>query len=440
MNTVNLRKSSNFYKEHILYPYGDVSRNNLDNRLNIKSGDGIWLISKDDRKYIDAISGLWNVSLGYKNIRIENSIKKQIDDISFCSLFDHTNDIIIKNSNKILSLHNNNMNKVCYTCSGSESIELAIKLMRKYWDDMGFLNKKTILSFSHSYHGTSYGALTISHDEDDYFNQYKPGIEAVEKIDICRGDYNNCGFNSGCNYCQKIEKFICDKNSLIAGIIIEPIILSMGVKDICKKLLNKIIELCNYYDLLISVDEVATGFYRTGAPFYYQKLNLFPDIICMSKGINSGYLPLGAVCFNKKIEDVIADSINKCIIHGSTQGGNVLSCAASNTAIDIYNEMFNDDTSLNLVKNFSVELNEKLKDISYIDKVVSKGFLICIEFSNEKFRFNLNDVLKIKDSLKKSGLIVYGCNDGILMLPMFITNKDEYNLIISKLVEYFHYN
>ena len=446
MNTINLRTISEIVDNKLGYPlwhpYSDINKQ-YGQMLNLVKGMGTYLFDVDNKMYLDATSGLWNISLGYGNKNIIDAIKTQLEQLPFCSLFENTSPVLIMAANKILNLLNGEMEKILFTCSGSESIDLSIKVMRKYWHLQEKPNKNIIISFKNSYHGTYYGSISVSGIEQDNLKGYGPTLAnfVFHEYATCK----NCKYGLDCNECNmqcitSIQSYLELNSDKIAGILIEPILASNGVTLFPDGYLARISDLCKKHNVLLAVDEVALGFYRTGSVFYYQYAKMNPDIICMGKGINSGYLPLGAVAFNFKIYSAFSNS-NEQIIHGSTQAGNLLSCAACITTIDQY---LSTNISHNVLETGSYikeQLTSRLSFHRNIGDIRGVGLLIGIDlvkYKNSCEYLPGEKIFYIQEYLKYHGLIIYRSDTGLMLLPMLIIDKSEADIIINKIVEAFH--
>lgn len=426
MNTLNLRTiiPDHMYKNYpILHPMCSIFHG-FSNMINFTRGDGIYLYDSNEKKYMDFTSGLWNVNLGYNHHLLVESIVKQLEKLPFCSLFEYTNEVAVEAARSILDLLPDKMVKIMYTCSGSESVELALKLMREYWYEQGKHKKNQIISLNSSYHGINYGSMSASGILQGYMSKYSPLMENITFCNI--GECHNC---SECDEScvNEFENYLEINHESIAGILVEPVLASKGVVIIPEQVLKKIRMLCHQYEVLLTFDEVAMGFYRSGYPFYMNKVNVIPDIVCMSKGINSGYLPLGAVA----ICDFICNSmaVKKSInVHGSTQAGNLLSCATAITAIEQYRDMNCSEIVHNLGSYIEKELIKRLSYHKNVREVHRAGFIIGIEITkikNTKLYLEESYNYQIVNMLLEHGLVTYPSERGITILPMYITSKDE---------------
>lgn len=432
MNNLNLRPlmMNNEAKEYPLWhPFSGQDRNYF-NQLSFEKGEGIYLIDADGRKYIDGCSGLWNMSLGYKNEKIENYVKKQLDKLPYCSLFEHTNSTALLAANKILELLPQSISKLFFTCSGSESIELAIKVMREYWYLKNKKEKNIIIGFNNSYHGSYYGSMGISgilREETKGYNPMLPQMVFYDAPTDTKTEEENA------RAFECLEQFITEKHEHIAGIVMEPILASGGVKIIPMDYISKIGYMCKKYDIIITTDEVALGFYRTGKAFYFYNFTIEPDIVCMAKGINAGYLPLGAVAFSRKITDAYRDC-RAPLVHGSTQGGNLLACAASIAALEEYKRLKAGENALAIGSFIKKGLQESLAEHKNVRGIRGEGLIIAIDMVKDRAScryLEQKQYALLQQMLAKEGLLIYRSRIGLTLLPMLNTTVEEAGKIVE---------
>lgn len=431
MNTLNIRNINTENNQYsIWFPY---KKPNAINDLCITSGKGIRVYDIYDKEYIDLSCGLWNVTLGYGNEEIINAINQQASKLAYCSLFENSNEMLLSSSYRLIDYMKLSNSKVIYGCSGSESIEIAIKVMRQYWSIQGEDQKKLILSFSNSYHGTSYGAMSISDLEKIEFSKISPMLSLVATVmpKYEGRDCLCCNVKNECNELQELRSFIENNRNIIAGIVIEPMLSSKGAFSICNQFLINLVNICKHNNIIVTFDEIATGFYRCGTRFYYSKLKVAPDIVCISKAINSGYLPLGATVISEKLIHVYDDS-NSTLPHGSTQGGNLVSCAAMNASLSQYLYLESKENLLDKGILFFKILKEKLSDVDCINQVRGEGFFYSIDLQCDDIPLT-KFILMIRQMLKNKGIIVYYSEVGLSILPMLITELDEWKMIVDRI-------
>lgn len=438
MNTLNLRLLNGVHYEYPLWhPYSNANSGYQDH-LNIISGKGVYLYDIHNHKYLDASSGLWNVSLGYSNAKIKQSIMEQLENLPYCSLFEHTNQTAILAANKVLSVADSYFRKVMFTCSGSESIELSVKFMRKYWKSQGFDKKNKILTLENSYHGTYYASLTASDIESEFISEYEPLVPGFYAIKpSVEADVHTK--KSSLDILKETEVFIQKHRNEIAGILIEPILASNGVSILKKDYIEGLCRICQKYEILVTIDEIATGFYRTGKIFYYKNFDIKPDFVCISKGMNSGYLPMGGLLISEKIVNVF-QSTGENIIHGSTQNGNLLSCASVIATIDQYEEMNISQNVNEMSKYFMDRLTSEIMDHENVASVHGEGFMVEIEMMNVKQHLPVSDIIKIQRQLQQEHVIVYRSETGLTILPMLIVKKDDLDFLVDQIKYVFSYS
>lgn len=360
---------------------GILGTNTLHN-LNIEQGSDEYLIDTDGKKYIDLASGLWNVSLGYNN-SLNKNIQEGFSDIlskniPYLDMTSYYNELYSKVSNKLLDfIDNNHYKKVLYTNSGSESIELSLKIVN------AIKQSKKILSFSESYHGTFYGGMSISGLSKEIVKEHLPNYDNKININIPKSNQEEIEF----------LEFVQNNINTLGAIFIEPVIGSGGIQFCSFSFYNKLLDLCAKNNVLTVFDEVATGFYKTGNTFFFKHLDYTPDIICLSKSINNGTLPAGTVIINEKVTSMLS---GKTLKHMSTQNGNLLCLTSIDKTLDYYFKNHENllNNTLN-IENFSKELTN-----IYNKKARIMGSIVAIPIKQEYLSVILED-------LKDKGILAY---------------------------------
>lgn len=399
--------------------------------------EGIMIEDVNGKRYIDAISGLWNVSWGYGNEQINQTIINQIQKLSYCNLIEQPADITVKYAENLLKSFCGEMEKLIYTCSGSESVELAIKLMRKYQMLICKSERKLVGALSLSYHGTTYAAMSVSGIDRDLISDYYPIVDGIKWIDVPVDDYKNVDL-----WIKNINCFIETYENELAGIIVEPVIGSGGIIEVPKDVLRHLKMICERNEIVLVFDEVATGFGRTGYLFSCFESEVYPDIICLSKGINNGTIPMGAIAINKKIKEVFLEK-SGYVEHFSTQNGNPIACAAAIATLDLLqkdSKLFR-DSIINKSKYLTDALRSNLKPINVTFDIRCKGLMIGIDLKMAKDNSVVSEFKlgECRNLCRKKGLLIYsfytkGINSGFSFFPSFITDEEDIDIIVSKFV------
>ncbi|RPI15850.1 MAG: aspartate aminotransferase family protein [Ignavibacteriae bacterium] len=367
------------------------------NRLNIKidRGEGCYLYTDKNEKILDMFAGLAVNVLGYNHPKVNDAIEKQIKKyIHISNLF--YQDSQVKLAEKIISL--SGYKKIFFTNSGTEAIEAAIKLIRKYFYSQP---KKEIISFTGAFHGRTMGALSLN-GRDKYKRYFGPFLT----------DFKTLTFNS----VDELEKNI---NENTAAVFLECIQGEGGINIITPQFVEALQSLREKYNFLIAADEIQAGVGRTGKLHSFEHFGLEPDIVILAKGIGGG-LPLGSMLGNERVENVFDYGD-----HGSTFGGNPVAAAAGLAVFgEIEKGLMNNSGLMGeyLVKELK-ELQKshagKIKDIR------GRGLMLGIEMN-----FECKDLI---DDLMKNGVLT-NCTNGnvIRLLPPMIMGKEEADLFLNK--------
>ena len=361
--------------------------------IEISYGEGVYLFTKDGKKYLDFFSGLAVNALGYRNPKLINAIKKQIKKYIHLSNY-YLNEPQIELAAKLVKY--SGLSKVFFSNSGTEAIEASIKLIRKH-----FGPDKKMISFSNAFHGRTYGSLSLGGKEN-----FSPLLKNIVQLDF--------------NDVSQIDKNI-NENS--AAVYIEFIQGEGGIRIATQHSVKKLIQLKNKYGFALVADEVQSGIGRTGKPFAFNFFNVEPDLIIVAKAIGGG-LPLGALITNKKFSNVfqVGD-------HGSTFGGNPVACAAG---LVVMSEIF--ETGLinrveTLGNYFISKLNiiqERYSDI--VKEVRGFGLMIGVELKS--------DCSNIVKSFRDNGILVNCTSENVIrILPPLISTKENIDNFLKIFVE-----
>ena len=381
-------------KSYIMPTYGDRG-------IEFIYGKGCYLTSKDNKKYLDFGSGIAVNSLGHCHPKLVKKLKSQADKLW------HTSNLYFNSEQeeyaKILC-SNSFADKVFFTNSGAEAIEAGLKVVRSYHFHNKKNNKSKIITFHGAFHGRTFASLSATNNKK-YSQSYEPLLEGFVSIPF--------------NDFDKIKENI-DENT--AAIMLEPIQGEGGIIPAKLNYLEKIRKLCSDNDILFFLDEVQSGFGRTGKLFAHEWANIEPDLIATAKGIGSGF-PIGA-CLSK---DKACIGMTKGS-HGSTFGGNSLAVAVGIEVIKILlEEGFLDNIDLN-ARYFWQELLKIKNDYHNIIDLRGAGLLLGIKLASNNLEFN--------NILNKNGLLAVPAGDNVIRLapPLTVSKKeiDEALQIIEK--------
>ena len=411
----------------------------------IEKGEGIYLYDVDGNKYADVISSWWCNLLGHCNPVISSAIKKQVDELEHVIFANFSNKRAIELCEKLIKVLPKGLCKFNFSDNGSASIESAMKMSFQYHQQVGNTQKTKFMALTDAYHGETIGALSIG-DCDLYTRIYKPLLLETVKIqapDCYRCPCGKCRGNCECE-CFKFAQEQFEKyGDKTCAVVVEPLLQgSAGMKIYPPLYLKKLRAICDKYDVHIIADEIATGFGRTGKFFAFEHAQCSPDIMCLSKGLTGGYMPMSIAVTTQKIYDAFYADYNtgKAFMHSHTYSGNPLACAAANAVMDI---MADGKVLENANKNgeyFHNLLKNKFSEHKNVGEIRSIGLINAIELvKNPKTKENFDSKLRIgyqiyKKALKR-GVILRPLGDVIYFNPPLIINKDELNYVSDVALE-----
>lgn len=350
--------------------------------INISKGKGATVWDVSGKEYIDCMGGYGVALIGHCNDRVVNAIKKQSEKLITCHMSLYNN-VRLEFLEKISKISPKKLSKVFFSNSGAESTESALKFSRK------FTGKSGIIAMTGGYHGKTFGALSVTHNEK-YRKSFQPLLEGVKFV-----PYSNP---------SKIEESL---DTSIGTVIIEPIQGETGIIVPSDGVLQQIRKICDQNDLVLIFDEIQTGLGRTGRMWAGEHWSTTPDIMCLAKGIAGG-LPMGLTLCKPEILDAM-----KVGEHSSTFAGNPLSCSAGIATIEsIIEESLVENAAKvgNIFKNGLFQLKENHR---IVRDVRGLGLMLALEL-----RFDIKDILF--DGIKEGLLMLYSGRNIIRLLPPLV--------------------
>lgn len=412
----------------------------------IDRAQGIYLWDTAGNKYLDGSSGAVVANLGYGNKRIQKAIAEQAEKTFFAYRTQFESIPALDYAAKLVGLSAEHLNKVFYVSGGSEAMEAAIKLCRQYFYSKGEGSRHLFISRSPSYHGSTLGALGIT-SYSPLENPFRPITKTHPKIPApscyrCHYGLNRSTCGLACAW--ELERLI---NKLgpenVAGFVVEPIGgASTGALVPPDEYFSVIQNICKKYGILLILDEVMTGFGRTGKFFAYEHWGIEADIIGLSKGMGAGYYPLGAVLTRREITDIVLD--NGGFMHGHTYAGNPMACTVGLEAVKIIEDEGLVENALLMGEKLKAGLEELARCYPIIGEVRGQGLLQALELVRDPIKktpyspdLEVHNLLT--DQAAKAGLIVYPrrpinglAGDHILVAPPLIISSIQ----ILELLDY----
>ena len=385
----------------------------------IERGEGINLYDINGKCYKDVISSWWCNLLGHSNKRINEAIKKQVDTLEHVIFANFTHKTAITLCQELMNVLPKGLCKFNFADNGSAAIEMSLKMSFQYHYQTGNPQKKRFMALSDAYHGETLGALAVG-GVDLYSELYKPLLLDVIRIDApdCfRCPYGKCRDNCACECFEKAEKSFEKYANETAAIIVEPLLQgSAGMKVYPALYLTKLRKLCDKYNVHLIADEIATGYGRTGKMFAFDHAGVSPDIMCLSKGLTGGYMPMSIAITTQEIYDAFYDDYlkGKAFMHSHTYAGNPLACSAAIEVLKILKDENIIEKANKRAKYFNQIIKEKFLPLKNVGEVRSIGLINAIELVKDK------ETKEPLDYTKRTGYQIYkkALEKGVLLRPL----------------------
>jgi adenosylmethionine---8-amino-7-oxononanoate aminotransferase len=372
------------------------------------------------------MSSWWSTLHGYNHPVLNQAIIDQLSKMAHVMFAGLTHEPAVKLAATLAAITPTGLNKVFYSDSGSVAVEVALKMALQYWHSKGQTQRTSFLTFKGGYHGDTFGAMAVCDPHSGMHHLFHHTLSHHLFADAPPE-----GFNSPLEerHIAKFTQLIQQHRQTIAAVILEPIMQGAGgIKFYPPALLTRVRELCDKHDILLIVDEIATGFGRTGKLFACEHANISPDIMCVGKALTGGYITLAATLCNDKVSNGIGKGDNAVFMHGPTYMANPLACAAANASIEL---LLQDDWQAK-VAQISLQLEAELapcREFSYVKDVRTLGAIGAVELTMDIDNSQLiPQFIELGVWLRPLGRVIY-------IMPPFCISPDELSQLTSAVLK-----
>lgn len=308
----------------------------------VSHGKGLWLYDHQGRRYLDAISSWWVNLFGHANPRINAALKDQLDRLEHAMLAGFTHEPVVELSEKLSALTQGELGHCFYASDGASAVEIALKMSFHAWRNAGQTHKQEFVCLKGSYHGETLGALGVT-DVAIFKDAYGPLLQhshVVMSPDARQAAPGQTSQDVARLAAQDLEDLICAREGKVAAFIVEPLVqCASGMAMYDPFYLQLVREICDRHQVHLIADEIAVGCGRTGSFFACEQAAIWPDFLCLSKGISGGYLPLSLVMTRSRIFDAFYDTdVRRGFLHSHSYTGNPLACRAALATLQIFDE------------------------------------------------------------------------------------------------------
>ena len=427
-------------KAHVWHPFTQMKDWLTDEPLIIDRAKGSYLIDTKGNRYLDGVSSLWVNVHGHGHWIVNARVRDQLNKLEHSTLLGLSNTPSVELAQKLTSIAPKGLSKVFYSDNGSTAVEAAVKIAYQYWQNTGHKKKTYIAHLANSYHGDTLGSVSIGGIEL-FHKVYRDLIFKTIKVDFpdCYRAPKGKKYPDYAFEClNRFEAMLRKRHGQIAAFVVEPIVQgAAGMIVWPKGILKRMSQLCRRYEITFIVDEVATGFGRTGKMFACEQEGVSPDILCLAKGLTAGYLPLAATLATQKIFDGFCFDYKeqKTFFHGHTYTGNPLACAAALANLEIFEK---EGTLLKLAPKIKF-LSEKLKlfyNLPRVGDVRQRGFMVGIELvrnrqTKDPYLWQEKVGARVCREVRKHGVILRPLGNVIILMPPLSMSVEELERLLE---------
>ena len=406
----------NFDAKHIWHPYNSVTR-----RLPIfpvASASGVRLKLTDGRELVDGMSSWWSTIHGYNHPELNAAIERQTQNMAHVMFGGLTHQPAIELAKKLVAMTPDGLSTVFFADSGSVSVEVAIKMAIQYWRSLGNTRKKRLLTVRNGYHGDTLGAMAVCDPVNGMHSLFRGMLLEHVFVEAPQCRYGDAWEE---RHLDEFSDAIREHHEDLVAVILEPVVQGAGgMRFYSPEYLRRVRDLCREFGVLLILDEIATGFGRTGTLFACEQAGVTPDIMCLGKALTGGYMTLAATLCTDEVSHTISD--NGVFMHGPTFMANPLACSVAGASLDILNR----GEWQPQVKGIEVALKEELQplaDLSTVEDVRVLGAIGVVEMKEPV------DMQTVQPMFVEEGIWVRPFGKLVYVMPPYIISRDDLALL-----------
>lgn len=411
----------------------------------IERGEGHYLIDLQGRRYLDGVSSLWCNVHGHRKAELDRAIQAQLAKIAHCTFLGLSHAPGIELAQRLIKIAPSGLRRVFYSDSGATAVEVALKIALQYWQLKGEKKKTRFVSLIEAYHGDTVGSMSVGYSET-FHRFHLPLLFPVLRLNpphVFRY-FRRMGEKEALSSAvAEAEELVSKERDSLAALIMEP--LMQGAAGMWAQPLGYVkalSEICRKNNLLFILDEVATGFGRTGKMFACEHEGVSPDLLCLAKGITGGYLPLAATLASEEIFSAFLGAYDefKSFFHGHTYTGNPLGCAAALASLELFGKEKIIERMQPKILYLKKRLREDFLPLPHVADIRQWGFMVGIELVEDKESLKPYPPARrvghrVILAARRRGVMVRPLGDVIILMPPLTISDDELRTLVDVVYE-----
>lgn len=421
-------------RRHIWHPYTQHATEA--EPIVVERAKGASLFTEDGTEILDLIASWWTCVHGHAHPEINKALCEQAERMEHVMFGGFTHKPAANLAAELARLLPGDLDRVFYSDNGSTAVEVALKVAYQYWRNIGDDNRTHFLALDGAYHGDTLGAMSVGRGCDFFplFEGLMCPVEAVPYAETWEGDTDVDAREQAA--LAKFDAMLADQGASAAALIVEPLMQGAVGMRLCRpSFLRAVVEKARAYGILIIFDEVATGFGRTGTLFALEQVGVVPDLVCLSKGLTSGYLPLSAtVARTALFETFMGETFEKALPHGHTFTANPLACAVALRSI----ELFEEEATLERVARIAARHKDQLPLLADHPRAArprALGTLLAFDLVDGGDGYKSDASLALRDWYIANGLNIRPLGPAVYLMPPFCITDAELDRAYAALIE-----
>jgi adenosylmethionine---8-amino-7-oxononanoate aminotransferase len=406
--------------------------------LRVEKAEGVYLHTRDGRKILDAISSWWVNLHGHANPRIAAAIAEQARKLEHVILAGFTHDAAEELAERLKKWLAPELTHLFFSDDGSTAVEVALKMAVQHFSIQQRAEKREIAALEHGYHGDTAGAMSVSDDSPftEPFHSMRYPVHRVPSAYCYRCPVGLKRETCHIECVEQLQSLLAERSEKIAAVIVEPLLQGAGGMIVHPaEFLQKVRALCTKHDVLLIADEVLTGFGRTGKMFACDLAGVVPDLMCLSKGITGGFLPMGVTLCTDRVQAAFhSENRRHTFYHGHSYTGNALACAAANASLQIFDDEPVFDRIATIARIHSERLAQ-FREFHQVGETRQIGTVGAMELRAEDAGYLSAMRPKLYQFFLEREVLLRPLGNVVYVLPPYVISPDELHRVYDVIVE-----